>query len=64
MTQISELPTGTKIRWTDGSRTHEGVIVAWPDRPAMVEAVRVMETIVSEVPHVIGDRRHVEVMEP
>ncbi len=61
---ISSLPAGTRIRWTDGSkRAHEGVIVEWLDRPKLSDAIRVLETITSIIPHAIGSRFHVEVLE-
>jgi len=33
-----------------------------PDRPSHAEGVRVIETIVSEVPHIVPELRHVEVV--
>ena len=60
---IGWLPIGTRVGWTDGAgRSHEGEIVPWPDRPKHAEGVRVIETIVSEVPHVMPELRHVEVV--
>ncbi len=60
---IGWLPVGTRIRWADGAgRGHEGVLVPWPDRPKHAEGVRVIETIVTEIPHVVPKLRHVEVV--
>ena len=60
---IGWLPVGTRVRWTDGAgRAHEGVLVPWPDHPKHVEGVRVIETIVTEIPHVVPELRHVEVV--
>jgi hypothetical protein len=60
---IGWLPAGTHVRWTDGAgRSHEGVLTPWPDRPPHVEGVRVIETVVSEIPHVLPERRRVEVV--
>ena len=60
---IGWLPAGTRVRWTDGAgRAHEGVLVPWPDRPNHAEGVRVIETIVTEIPHVVPALRHVEVV--
>ncbi len=60
---IGWLPVGTRIRWEDGAgRGHEGVLVPWPDRPNHAEGVRVIETIVTEIPHVVPELRHVEVV--
>ncbi len=60
---IGWLPVGTRVRWTDGAgRAHEGVLVPWPDRPNHAEGVRVIETLVTEIPHVVPELRHVEVV--
>ncbi len=60
---IGWLPVGTRIRWEDGAgRPHEGVLVLWPNRPNHAEGVRVIETIVTEIPHVVPELRHVEVV--
>ena len=62
---IEELPVGTLIEWTDGAgRSHEAEVVEWPDRPLLVEGVKVVETIVSVVPHILASRRRVKVIEP
>ena len=42
---------------------HEGIIVDWTDRPKHAEGVRVIEAIVSECPHIVPERRHVEIIE-
>ena len=60
---IGWLPVGTRVRWTDGAgRAHEGVLVPWPDRPKRADGVRVIETLVSEIPHVVPELRQVEVV--
>ncbi len=60
---IGWLPVGTRIRWTDGAgRGHDGVLVPWPDRPKHAEGVRVIEMVVTEIPHVVPELRHVEVV--
>ncbi len=60
---IGWLPVGTRIRWTDGAgRAHEGVLVPWPDRPKHAEGVRVIETLITEIPHVVPELRQVEVV--
>ena len=61
---IGWLPVGTRIRWTDGAgrRPHEGVLVPWPDRPPHTDGVRVIETVISEIPHVLPESRHVNVV--
>ncbi len=61
--RIDTLPPGASIAWTDGSdHKHVGVVVDWPDRPTNAEGVKVIETIVSEVMHVIDVKRRVEVV--
>ena len=60
---IGWLPMGTRVRWTDGAgRPHEGVLTPWPERPPHAEGVRVIETVISEIPHVLPERRRVEVV--
>jgi hypothetical protein len=60
---IETLPVGTRISWLDNAgRPHKAEVVAWPDRPVMAEGVRVIETIVSEVPHILPPRRRVKVI--
>ncbi len=60
---IGWLPVGTRVRWADGAgRAHEGVLVPWPDRPKHADGVRVIETLVSDLPHVVPELRQVEVV--
>ena len=61
---IGSLPLGTRIRWSGGGdQMHERIIADWPDPLKHAEGVRVVETIISEIPHVIPARRHVEMVE-
>lgn len=61
---LSSLPPGTRIRWLDArGKPREGTVTPWPDCPSELrDHVKVLETITSEVPHVMLGTHQVEVV--